>query len=159
MLTKREFAPSQGAIQTQAEIHIAGPPRHVAALYRDVEKWGQTFPATIERARVIDSGENWQQIEVRHKLEGYVPNMLIFLSDTEIGLEESKKKYNSSFLNEFKTAANGTTHYVITSFVSLKGIYKVLKPFLQNYVRRQSLLQMRRYVLEPLKTAVEHERT
>jgi hypothetical protein len=84
--------------------------------------------------------------------------MLIFLSDTEIGLEESKKKYNASFLNEFKMSTEGTTHYVITSFVSLKGLYKVLKPFLLNYVRRQSLWQMRCYVLEPLKAAVEHER-
>lgn len=158
-MTKREFAPSPEAIHAQAGIHIAASPRHVAAVYRDVEKWGETFPATIERARVIDAVENWQQIEVQHKQEGFVPNTLIFLSDTEIGLEESKKKYNASFLNEFKTATDGTTYYVITSFVNLKGIYKLLKPFLRNYVRGQSLRQMRRYVLEPLKLAVERKYT
>ena len=154
-MTIREFVPSEKAIQTQAAIDIAAPPARVAAIYRDVKKWGETFPATIERARVIETDENWQQIEVTHKMEGRVPNTLIFLSDTEIGLEESKKKFDASFINQFNPAPGGATHYIITSYVDLKGIYKLLKPFIEDYVHHQALKQMEQCVLEPLKTAAE----
>ncbi|MHB1134568.1 MAG: SRPBCC family protein [Chloroflexota bacterium] len=155
----RRFTAPDHAIQTQAAIDIAAPPEQVAAVYRNVERWGETFAATIDRAWVIETGANWQLVEVAHKKEGRVPNTLIFLSDTVIGLEESKKSFDASFLNEFEPAANGGTRYVLTAYVSLKGIYKLLKPFLEGYVRRRSLRQMRAYVLNPLKTAVEKERS
>lgn len=158
-MSVREFAPAHDAIQVQAAVDIAAPPRHVAAVYRDVEKWGDTFPATIEYAQVTETGDNWEQIEVAHKKEGRVPNTLVFLSDTEIGLEESKRIFNASFLNKFEPSAKGGTHYVITAHISLKGVYKVLEPLLRSYVRRQALKQMKSYVLEPLKTAAEKERT
>lgn len=151
----RKFVPSSSAIRTQSAIDIAAPPGEVAAIYRNAEKWHETFPATIARARVIERGENWAQIEVVHKREGRVPNTLIFLSDTEIALEESKKKFDACFLNQFNAAPNGTTHYVITGYVTLKGIYKILKPFLKGYVHRQAVKQMKEYVLKPLKKAAE----
>lgn len=153
-----KFVPPQNAIRAQASIDIAALPERVAAVYRDVEKWGETFPATIERARVIESGDNWKQIEVSHRMEGRVPNTLIFLSDTEIWLEESKKRFDAAFLNRFQPADGGGTHYIITAYISLKGIYKVLEPFLTGYVRRRALEQMKNYVLQPLKTAAEKER-
>ena len=153
----REFTPSLNAMRTQAAIDIAAPPERVASVYRDIEKWGETFPATIEHAQVIETGDNWKQIEVSHKTEGRVPNTLIFLSETEIGLEEHKKRIDASFLNEFKPAADGGTHYVITAFINLKGIYIVLKPFLQGYVRWQALKQMKSFVLDPLKPAAEKQ--
>jgi hypothetical protein len=156
-MNMREFIPSHDAIQAQSAIDIAAPPEQVAAMYRNVEKWGNTFPDTIERARIVQTGDNWKRIVVSHKLEGRVSNTLIDLSSTEIGLEESKKKFDASFLNQFNAAPGGTTHYVITSYVSLKGIYRLLKPCLKGYARRQSLRQMRRFVLEPLKRAVEQE--
>jgi hypothetical protein len=154
----REFRPLRHAIKAQAAIDIAVPPKSVAALYCAVEKWGETFPATIEKAQVIQTGDNWEQIEVIHKSEGRVPNTLIFLSDTEVGLEESKKRFDASFLNRFELAVGGGTHYVITAYISPKGIYRVLKPFLKAYVRRKALNQMKSYVLDPLKTAAEKAR-
>ena len=156
-MNMRKFEPSHDAIQAQAAIDIAAPPKHIAAVYSEVEKWGETFPATIERAEVSETGDNWKQIVVTHKNEGRVPNTLIFLSETEMGLEESKKRFNASFLNQFEPAANGGTHYVITAYISLKGIYKALKPFIKGYVRGQALKQMKSYVLDPLKTAAEKE--
>ena len=151
----REFGIPEDAIEEEAAIHIAAPPERVAAVYRDVNKWGDTFPATIESARVINTGSNWKQIEVDHKKEGRVPNTIIDLSPTEIGLKESKKKFNARFLNRFERTANGGTHYVIHAFISPKGIYKLLKLFLVGYVRRQARHQMNTYVLAPLKAAVE----
>lgn len=151
----RAFVAPRGAIRAQAAIDIAAPPERVAAVYRDVDKWGVTFPATIERARVIETGDNWQQVEVAHKMEGRVPNTIIFLSATEIGLEESKRRFDASFLNRFEPVPGGGTHYVIEGYVSLKGMLRILKPFLVGYVRRRQLEQMRRYVLEPLKAAAE----
>jgi hypothetical protein len=151
----RPFVTYPNAIQAQSAIDIAAPPEQVAALYRAVEQWDVTFPATIEHARVIETGDNWQQVEVAHRIEGRVPNTLIFLSDTEIGLEESKKRFDASFLNRFERAAGAGTHYVISAQIRLKGLFGVLKPFLSGYVRGRALLQMRTYVLEPLKAAAE----
>ncbi len=83
-----------------------------------------------------------------------MPNTLIDLSENEIGLEESKKRFNASFLNQF-LAAGGGTHYVIHAYVQLKGIYRWIKPLLKGYVRRQTSKSMQAYVLEPLKKAAE----
>ena len=91
---------------------------------------------------------------MEHKKEGHVPNTLIDLSDTEIALEESKRKFSASFINRFEPASDGT-HYVIRAYISPKGIYKLLRPLLKGYVRRQAIQQMRNYVLTPLKTAAE----
>ncbi len=154
----REFIPPRHAITTQAAIDIAAAPQSVAALYRNVEKWGETFPATIAKAQVIQTGDNWVEVAVSHKNDGRVPNTLIFLSDTEVGLEESKKRFDAKFLNKFEPAVGGGTHYVITAYISPKGFYRILKPFLGAYVRRQALHQMNNYVLEPLKTAAEKAR-
>ena len=52
-------------------------------------RWDVTFPATIG-ARVIETGDNWQQVEVAHRMNGRVPNALIFLSDTEIELRSEE---------------------------------------------------------------------
>jgi hypothetical protein len=120
----REFIPPRHAITTQAAIDIAAAPEFVAALYRNVEKWEETFPATIAKAQVIQTGDNWEQVEVSHKREGRVPNTLIFLSDTEVGLEESKQRFDAKFLNKFEPAGGGGTHYVITAYISPKGIYR-----------------------------------
>jgi hypothetical protein len=155
----REFVIPANAIRAQAAIDIAASPEHSAAVYRNIEKWNETFPATIEHARVVETGDNWKEIEVAHKKEGRVPNTLIFLSDTEIGLEERKHAFNASFLNQFEPAPHGGTHYVITAYISLNGIYKVLKPFLKSYVHRQALKQMKSYVLDPLKRAAEKKHT
>jgi hypothetical protein len=152
---KREFQLPAHAIETEASILIAAPPEQVASVYRNVEKWGDTFPATIEHAKIIKTGDHWKEIEVAHKQEGCVPNTLFDLSETEIGLKESKHKYNAAFLNQFEPAPNGGTRYIIHGYIYLKGIYKVLKPFLTGYVRRQSLKSMQAYVLDPLKNAAE----
>jgi hypothetical protein len=154
MTAMRRFVPSP-AIIAQAAIDIAAPPGEVAMLYCAVEKWSETFAATIEQAHVTQAGDTWKRIEVLHKREGWVPNTLILLSGTEIWLEESKKLYDACFLNQFEPAVGGGTHYLITAYIRLKGIFGVVQPLLGGYVRRRALAQMRRYVLDPLKNAAE----
>jgi len=61
-MAMREFVPPRHAIQAQAAIDIAAAPELVAAVYRHVEKWGETFPATIEQAQVTATGDNWRQV-------------------------------------------------------------------------------------------------
>ena len=153
---QNKFVLPVDGIQTRVSIEINAAPKQVADVYCDVSRWHTTFPATIEHARVVNTGANWQQIEVSHKQEGRVPNTLFFLSDTTIGLTERKKHFDATFLNQFEAADNETTHYVITSYVKLRGLYRVLRPFLVHYVQRRSRDQMRAYVLEPLKAAVEN---
>jgi hypothetical protein len=145
----------EDAIEEVASIDIAASPEQVAAVYRNVDNWGSTFPDTIQSAHVVKEGDNWKQIEVEHRYEGRVANTLIDLSPTEIALQESKKKFEATFLNRFEPTAEGETHYVIHAYVSLKGIYKLLKPLLKGYVQRQTLEQVRSFVLIPIKTAAE----
>jgi hypothetical protein len=151
----REFKPNPKAIWTQAAIDIDAPPDRVAAVYRDVDRWGETFPATIESARITRRGENWKEIEVTHRQEGTVLNLLIDLAGDEIGIQESKRKFDASFRNRFEPGADGGTHYVIDGYIVPKGFYRLLKPFLTGYVRRHTFRQMQNYVLEPLKRAAE----
>lgn len=153
-----EHASPPNAIHVHAAIHIEAQPELVAAIYRDVDRWGTTFPATIEKARVISTNGTRQQVEVTHKTEGIVSNTLIRRSPTQLWLEENKHKFSASFLNEFKAAANGGTNYEITAHVRPKGAYRLLEPFLKAYVRRRALTQIRAYVLEPLKAAAERTR-
>jgi hypothetical protein len=150
----RGFVPPRNAIQAEAAIDISASPEYVASLYRNVEKWGETFPATIASARITNYGTNWKEIDVEHKKERRVPNTLIDLSDNEIALKESKRKFSASFINRFEPASDGT-HYVIRAYIRLKGIYRLLKPLLKGYVRRQAIKQMKTYVLSPLKAAAE----
>jgi hypothetical protein len=43
-----------------AAIDIVAPPEKIFGRYRDVEKWGETFLATIDHAELIKTGENPQ---------------------------------------------------------------------------------------------------
>jgi hypothetical protein len=61
-------------------------------------------------------------------------------------LEEFKKLYNARFLNRFEPDSVGTC-YTVVADVSVKGIAKVLEPFLGAYIRKQ----IDRYVLKPVK--------
>jgi len=153
-----ENAPPPHGIHVHAAIHIQAQPEVVAAIYCDVDKWGMTFPATIERARIVSTNGTRQQVEVTHKMEGIVPNTLIRCSPTQLWLEESKHKFSAGFLNEFKAAPDGGTDYEITAYVRPRGAYRLLEPFLKAYVRKRALAQMRAYVLEPLKAAAERTR-
>lgn len=147
-----------GTVHAAASTFVAAPPEQAASVYRAVDRWGAIFPATIASARIVRAGDGWKDILVSHTQEGLVPNTLFDLSETEIGLEEHKKKFDAWFTNRFLPATNGGTQYSIGGYIRLKGLYRLLTPLLKDYVRRQMIKSMRAYVLEPLKMAAEQER-
>lgn len=152
----RKFQVPKRVIQTRVEMDIDAPPEKVASLYGDVDRWSELYPATIAHAVVVKSGDNWKEVEVSHKIEGCVPNLLIYLSATCIGLEEHKHMFDAWFLNDFQSAGGGSkTRYVITSYIRSKGFFRLMMPFLTGYIHRQSRLQMTDYVLLPIKSAIE----
>lgn len=77
-------------------------------------------------------------------------NILTAVSAEEIRLEEFKKRYDAVFLNRFEAVPEGT-RYTLVGDISLKGLYRLLAPFLKGYIRKQ----MSKWVLEPVKTRAE----
>lgn len=88
-------------------------------------------------------------IEVDH-VERRVTNILAAVSSTRIDLDEFKRRDGATFANEFIAEGDGTRDR-LTASVRLKWPYRLAAPFVKPLV----LARMRRYVVEPLKTAAE----
>jgi hypothetical protein len=89
-------------------------------------------------------------VEVDH-VEGSVVNVLRSVSPTRIELREFKRRYDATFVNEF-VGLGRTTRYTVTAIVRLKWPFRIMEFALKPFV----LPRMRRYVVEPLKAAAEH---
>ena len=89
-------------------------------------------------------------VEVSH-IEGKVVNILHFISPARIDVTEVKRRYTATFTNEFIPDGEGMC-YRITGIICLRWPYKVLSPFLRPIV----VARMRRFIVEPLKGAAEH---
>ena len=132
--------------------HMNAPADRVRALYRDPDNWARLFPATIRGARVVRREGDTTVVEVDH-VEGKVVNVLRDVSPTRIDLVEFKRRYDATFVNEFIPERQGM-RYTLTASVRLKWPFRLAAPFVKPLV----LARMRRYVVEPLKTAAESER-
>jgi Polyketide cyclase / dehydrase and lipid transport len=138
-----------GTVQVQTSTLIHAPQVRVADIYRDYHNWPKLFP-TIKAVHLLLREEtNKTTLEIDHQ-EGLVINTLTFISSEDIKLEEVKRKYDATFLNHFEAAPEGT-RYILVGDISLKGIYKLLTPFLKKYIRKQ----MTALVLEQLKRYAE----
>jgi hypothetical protein len=138
-------------LHIEVSIVIHAPQTKVADLYRDYDNWLNVFP-TIQAVRLVREDANKTVLAIDH-WEGQVVNILTFVSPTQIDLEEFKKRYDARFSNHFEAVPEGT-RYLVVADVSLKGIAKLLEPFLGAYVRRQII----RLVLEPIKQSAEAAR-
>lgn len=135
-------------------IGINAPVSGVVDAYLDYRNWHKLFPSTIRAVKFIGRENNVLTVEVDHKTEGFVINIITLLSDYEIKLEEFKPKYNAIFINRFEAVNEGTL-YTVIAHISLKRIYKIASPFIKGLVKNR----IRKFVLEPLKSYGENNNT
>lgn len=138
-------------LRAQASTVIRAPSAEVAAAYRDFRNWPRIFPATIRGARLLREESGKQIIEVDHRFDDRVINVLDASSAEAIGLEEFKRRYDARFDNRFEPVAEGT-RYTVSADVRPKGAWKLLLgPCLRGLLRHR----ITRDVLGPLKNHVE----
>lgn len=118
------------------------------ALYNDYGRWPQLFPATIRGTRLLDRQPGAVTVEVDHRSEGRVVNIIRPRPPNCIELEEFKRRFDATFLNCFCRVPGGS-RYTVRASVRIKGGLAVLAPLFAPLVRRQ----VRRYLLEPMREA------
>jgi Polyketide cyclase / dehydrase and lipid transport len=136
----------RGALHAEVSVDISAAPQQVMNAYLDYANWHRLFPLTIAGTRLVKREGEQMTIEVSHKKEGKVINLLSILSKTAIRLEEFKHLFNAIFINRFEETPGGTRYTIIAS-VALKGPYRLLQPFVKWLVKGR----MRKYVLDPMK--------
>lgn len=139
-------------ITVNEQVSIAAPSDKVYALYLDYTRWHQIFPKTIKSARLIKKSEGKIFIEVDHKTEGHVLNILTLNGTCRIELEEIKPKYTAVFTNTF-TPSGSQTLYSIQARILLRGVYKLAAPFIRSLIKKR----IRQFVLHPIKQYAEIE--
>ena len=143
---------SDGVLHVEASTTIEAPQPRVVEIYQDYRNWPNLFP-TIKAVRLVREDSHSKVLEVDH-IEGRVINILTIVSPEEVVLEEFKKKYDGKFVNRFEVVPDGT-RFTVTADISLKGFYKVLAPFLHDYIRKQITV----FVLDPVKKSAEDSKT
>lgn len=129
---------------------IHASPERLVRLYRDYEHWSSLFPATIRGVRLLREGDQETTVEVDHRTEGAVVNIIRPLAPTVIELEEFKPRFDAKFINRFEREGDGA-RYTLDADVRLHMPFALLGPLIKPIVRRR----MRRFVLEPMQTAAE----
>lgn len=137
-------------VRTEGSIRIAARPAEVMAIYCDHRRWPELFPATIRGVQRIVEDDERTVVEVDHRAEGRVPNILRRLSPEAIELTERKPRYDAVFVNRFEPASGGAL-YTVEATVVLRWPYALLAPALGGLVNRR----IRRYVLEPMRERAE----
>jgi hypothetical protein len=127
---------------------IKAPKETASQVYADYAGWPHVFP-TISGVRLLRREGSKQILEIDHR-EGKVINEMTIRSPDEIDLREVKRRYNARFINRFE-AVPGGTRFTVSGEIYLKGVAKLLQPFLGGYVRRQ----MQRWQLQPVKSEAE----
>lgn len=133
-------------ILAKASIKINAPVPVVVCSYLDYENWPVLFADTIRDVRILSEEQNVLKLEVDHRYEGKVLNILRILSPNEIELEEFKPKYRALFLNRFEPYQAGTL-YRLEARIYLKGIYRLAQPFIRWLVTKR----IRDNVMIPMK--------
>jgi hypothetical protein len=135
-------------MRVDATTVIKAPKETVSDLYAEYTNWPSLFP-TIKGVRLIHQEASKKILEIDH-VEGKVINEMVVRSPDEIDLWEVKRRYTARFLNRFESIPGGT-RFAVSGEIHLKGIAKLLQPFLRGYVRRQ----MERWQLQPVKAEAE----
>lgn len=135
-------------MHVEASTMVKAPKETVSEVYSDYRSWPRLFP-TISGVRLLRREGSKLVLEIDH-IEGKVINELVVRSSDELDLWEEKRRYDARFLNRFD-AVPGGTRFTVRGDIYLKGLARVLQPFLRGYVRRQ----MDRLQLQPVKVEAE----
>ncbi|HNP36067.1 MAG TPA: SRPBCC family protein [Woeseiaceae bacterium] len=140
------------AVRAKASIVIRAPAEKVAAIYRDFNKWSHLFPA-VRAAQLRRAGPDWQVIDIDHRHDGTVINLLGLLSPFEIELTEFNRRYKGRFVNRFQPLQQGT-RYTVEAEIRPNGLRKLLSgPWLRGYIKNR----LTELVLVPVKRAAEND--
>lgn len=133
---------------------VRATPEKLAALYLDYLGWPRLFPATIRAVRLLREQSGEITVEVDHRTEGRVVNVIRPESPTVVALDELKPRFAATFINRFDASAAGT-QYTVEADVRFHGAYALLAPALGGIVRTR----IRQFVLEPMRLAAERSGT
>jgi hypothetical protein len=131
-----------------ASTKVSAPTATVCDVYAEYRSWPRLFP-TINGVRLLRREGAALVLEVEH-LEGTVINELLVRPPDEISLREVHRRFDALFINRFQ-AIHGGTRFTVTGEIRLKGIARLLQPFLPGYVRKR----MERLQLQPVKAEAE----
>ena len=136
-------------MKVETSLVLGVPPEQAYQIYADYAGWPQVFP-TISAVRLVQRTGNSVVLEVDHRTAGKVRNELRVEPKRRLELVENKRRYDARFINRFEPAPEGS-RIVVTGDIRLKGLARLLAPFLGWYARR--LIQ--RFTLQPIKIAAE----
>jgi Polyketide cyclase / dehydrase and lipid transport len=136
-------------MKVETSLVLGVPPVQAYEIYADYTGWPRVFP-TISAVRLVRRTGNSVVLEVDHRTAGKVRNELHLEPKRQLELLETKRHYDARFINRFEPAPGGS-RIVVTGDIRLKGLARLLAPFLGWYARR--LIQ--RFTLQPIKIAVE----
>ena len=142
-----------GWVRVREALVIHAAPDRLAALYLDYANWPELFPATIRGVRWLEEHNGDITVEVDHRDEGPVVNIIRPMSASVIVLEEFKPRFDATFVNRFESVPQGT-RYVLDAEIRFPLPYALVAPLLQGVVRNR----VRRFVLEPMRAEAERER-
>jgi hypothetical protein len=142
-----------GSVRVREALVVRAKPDRLAALYLDYANWPELFPATIRGVRWLEEHDGDITVEVDHRAQGGVVNIIRPMSASVIALEEFKPRYDATFVNRFEGVPQGT-RYVLDAEIRFRMPYALVARLLRGVVRRR----MRQYVLEPMRVIAEQER-
>jgi hypothetical protein len=148
-LTMGMMLSMRGTVSVTVTEEIKAPRSIVQNLYSDYSHWNTLFPATIRGVSFVRQEGDRTILDVDH-IEGHVVNILQTRSPDTIELEEFKRKFDGTFWNTFVDIPGGT-RVTVAAQIRMKGLYRLATPFIRGVVRHR----IKRFVLDPLKTAAE----
>jgi len=137
-------------VRATASVHINATGERVFELYANPANWPRVFPK-IQAVRVVREVGDEKVVEVDHVDEGKVINVMRVVSATRIDLGETRRRYDAMFTNTIE-AEPGGTRFTVSAEVRLKGFFRLAELFVKPVAR----LQIRRFVLMPMKNVAEN---
>lgn len=127
-------------------VDVAADPAAACEVIRNWADWPRAFPATIESVRLLKETGDSVTLQVLHKFDGVVINILRPDEGGAVRLGEFKPRYDAQFTFFASPAEPGSTLHV-HGCIWLKGRLAWLGCLAGPLIRSR----MRRYLLEPIR--------